>query len=344
MENPPFWWYLHVFTRKGDFHGRTVSCREGTCYNLIAYQPMMAFSLDRTYPAHAIWIGFFAHLHLTIPSMYGIFTYLVDCYGKCGRIHHTWMIWDLICISWSLFQNHDMFCREKGITPLCSVLTCTPKKYLTHKAHQKTDLVLLSGDVILSTNPIWGAQDVSWTAMFVVRVAQTNIVSEGDIPRLSHSKSLGHAVVLGLLKVSCFFFCKGKPPFGRIYLERVLSIQHANSSNTVDGRTPALCTTFDVQNLENSWTLTISTGAGFFPSTVRTHICFLAPIFLPIAFFCGWSTYPSPPKVLPWEIRVYDKALVRETNDESALIKHIFLGGVRGGVGWPVMNYYPLEV
>ena len=274
---------LMVFTRKdGDFHGRTVSCREGTCYQKIdclpthdGFQPWPGIS--GTCNLNRVFCSFtFNH---TIHVWY-IYLHLVDCYGKYGRIHHTWMIWDLICISWSLFQNPDMFCREKGITPLCSVLTCTPKKYFTHKAHQKTDLVLLSGDVILSTNPIWGAQDVSWTAMFVVRVAQIDIVpSEDDIPRLSHSRSLGHVVILDLLKVICFFFCKGKPPFGRIYLELVSSIQHANSSDTVDGRTPASCTTFDVQNLENNWTFTISTGAGFFSiNSTYTHL-FFGPFF-----------------------------------------------------------------
>ena len=44
-----------------------------------------------------------------IPSMYGIFTYislhLVDFYGKCREICHTWMLW--VCPQ-VIFNSNDL--------------------------------------------------------------------------------------------------------------------------------------------------------------------------------------------------------------------------------------------
>ena len=31
-------------------------------------------------------------------SMYGIYLHLVDLYGKCGQIYHTWILWEPLLV------------------------------------------------------------------------------------------------------------------------------------------------------------------------------------------------------------------------------------------------------
>ena len=51
----------------------------------------------------------FACTNCPIPSMYSIiYLHLVDFYGKCKQIYHTWMVWDLL----------DHPCHTLGSRPL----------------------------------------------------------------------------------------------------------------------------------------------------------------------------------------------------------------------------------
>ncbi len=46
-----------------------------------------------------------------------IYLHLVDLYGKCGQIHHTWMLWEYLFRLSS--RHYSWFCGTRALTYSC---------------------------------------------------------------------------------------------------------------------------------------------------------------------------------------------------------------------------------